>query len=146
MAEFTRDQFCFSSGELDPKVQNRTDWAGWYKGAAEIRDALVIPQGGITDRWGTTYVDSATVVQNNLLYCEISTLVFDGTATYLLVWEALSLKIYLENILLATVVTQFFQEDIPNLRFCQIQDRLIITSGLFPQQQLQRTANAANLI
>lgn len=146
MGEFNRDQFSFSQGEIDPKTQSRTDWAGWYKSAKKLRDMLAIPQGGFTGRWGTNFVDVASIVQNNPLYCEISTLIYDDSEIYLLVWEVLSLKIYLENKLIATVVTTYNQEDIPNLRFQTLQNRLIIVNPLFPQRQLVRSANAANVI
>ena len=146
MGEFNRDQFCFSQGEIDPKTQTRTDWANFYKSAKKLRDMLVIPQGGFTSRWGTNLVTDLGVVQLNPLYYEISTLIYDDSEVYLLVWSALAINIYLENKLLATVVTTYQQEDIPNLRFQTLQNRVIITNPTFPQAQLVRSANAANVV
>ena len=143
MANQRFDQCTFTQGELDPRVQKRTDWENYYKAAKQIRNALVIPQGGVQHRWGSTYVATCSVVANNLsLYAEVSTLIYDNTATYLLLWEAASLKIYLENILVATVVTQYAQEDIPTLRFTQIQTRLTVNTGNYLQQQLVRSTDA----
>jgi hypothetical protein len=137
------DQCTFTQGELDLRVQKRIDWENYYKAAKQIRNALVIPQGGVQSRWGTQYVDTCTVVQNNLsLYAEIETLIYNNTATYLLLWEATSLKIYLENILVATVVIQYAQEDIPTLRFTQIQTRLTLDTGNYLMQQLVRSTDA----
>lgn len=137
------DQCTFTQGELDPRVQKRTDWENYYKAAKQIRNCLVIPQGGVQNRFGTTYVDTCTVVANNLgLYSELSTLIYNNTATYVMVWEAASLKIYLENILVATVVTQYAQEDIPTLRFTQIQTRLEVTTGNYAPQEVKRATDA----
>jgi hypothetical protein len=144
MASQRFDQCAFSQGQLDPRVQARTDWENYYKAAKQITNGLVIPQGGVTCRWGTTYVDTCTVVANNLaLYAEISVLTYDNQAIYLMLWEAASLKIYLEDLLVSTVSTQYAQEDIPTLRFTQVQTRIILNTGNYLQQQLVRSSDSA---
>ena len=142
MASQRFDQCAFTQGQLDPRVQARTDWENYYKAAKEIRNMLVIPQGGVTCRWGTRHVAYSTVTVTNLADAEISTLVYNNDAIYLLWWEALSLKIYLENHLVATLVTQYASEDIATLRFTQVQTRIIVDSGNYKPQQLQRSSDA----
>jgi len=137
------DQCAFTQGQLDPRVQARTDWENYYKAAKQITNGLVIPQGGVTCRWGMTFVDYCTVVANNLaLYAEISVLIYDNQAIYLLLWEAASLKIYLEDILVKTISTQYAQEDIPTLRFTQIQTRITLDTGNYKPQQLVRSSDS----
>jgi hypothetical protein len=152
VTQFRGDQSNFSFGQLDPRLAARTDYDGYYKGAQSLRNCLVIPQGGIQRRFGTLFVDELTTLPNrtalafSALTVEISTFVFDDNAIYLMLWEATSLKIYLENILVATLATQFAAEDIQHLRFSQVEDRLIIANEFFQTQQLIRSANAANAI
>ncbi len=148
MGEYRYDQFCYSRGEIDPKTQGRTDWEDFYKSAKQIRNCLVIPQGGVSRRWGTTYVDGVTIatIPSGV---ELSTLTINDSETYLMVWEARSLKIYLENTPIFTSAipfTPYNQEDIPGLRFVQVENRIIIVNENFPPAQLKLTANAPNLI
>ncbi len=147
MAEVRYDQFSFTQGEIDPKIQSRPDWEGYYKSAKYARNVQVLPQGGVQRRWGTVYVDTCTVGDANFAnQFEMCTLQYDDNAIYLLIWEPLSLKIYLENKLIATVVTTYAAEDIAALRFSQVENRLIITNVNFRPRQLVRSANAANII
>jgi len=136
------DQCAFTQGMLDPRVQKRIDWENYYKAAKEIRNMLVIPQGGAQVRWGTRHVTYSTVTTSNFDNAEISELVYNNDAIYLLLWEALSLKIYLENHLVATLVTQYTAEDIATLRFTQVQTRIIVNSGNYAPQQLKRATDA----
>lgn len=147
MAEIKFDQFKFTQGEIDPRIQSRADWDGYYASLKYARNVQVIPQGGVQRRWGTIYVDTCTVGDANAPNeFEISTLIYDDSAIYLMVWEALSCKVYLENVLVATIVTTYEAEDIQNLRFTQVENRLIITNLNFKPRQIIRSANAANAI
>lgn len=153
MADFRFDQNSFTHGEADPRMYARSDWENYYKSAKFIRNLLVIPQGGAQRRWGTKFVDICRYVNPAMpLYCEINTLLIDDISTYLLVWEALSLTIYLENVIVATFnvaggnPTIYAQEDIPLLRFTQVQDRLIVVNQNFPPYQLVRSPDAAQAI
>ena len=139
--------FTFSQGEIDPKMQSRAEWAGYYTSAKQVRNAQVLPQGGVQCRWGLTYVDTAVNTNTSLPFqSEISTLLYDNDLVYLMLWENLSLKIYLENILIATIATTYTGADIPNLRFTQVQDRLIVTNPNFAPAQLQRNASTPTAI
>jgi hypothetical protein len=146
VANIRVDQVAFTHGQLDPRVQSRVDWANYYKAAKLIQNGLVIPQGGVQRRWGSVFVDRCTVVGANLTQAEISTMVYNDNVLYLMLWENISLKIYLENILIATVVTQYLPEDIQTLRFSQIQTRVVITTGNYKPQELLRSADGAQPI
>lgn len=147
MAEVRYDQFEFAQGEVDPKIQSRPDWLGYYKSLKYARNVQVIPQGGVQRRWGSVYVDTCTVGNPNVAsQFEMCTLLYDDTAVYLLIWEPLSVKIYLENVLVATLTTTYQAEDIAFLRFTQVENRLIITNANFQPAQVVRSANAANAI
>lgn len=143
MASQRFDQCAFTQGQLDPRVQKRIDWENYYKAAKEIRNMVVIPQGGAQVRWGTKHVAYSTVTLNNFDNADISTLTYNNDSIYLMLWEALSLKIYLEDHLVATLVTQYAAEDIQNLRFTQIQTRIIVNTGNYKPQQVKRASDAA---
>ncbi len=136
------DQNSFTQGELDPRVYARTDWQNYYKGCKRLRNMIAIPQGGGQHRWGTEFVDFCTVVTNSFAYAEIQDFIYSNVTTYLTLWEDNSLKIYLENLQVATVGTQYTQEDISTLRFTQVETRLIINTGNYQPQQLARSADA----
>jgi hypothetical protein len=147
VADVRVDQNSFVQGQIDARVQTRTDWDNYYKSAKEITNCLVIPQGGVQNRWGTQYVD--TITATNPLYAEISTFVYNDNIVYLLLWQAKTLRIYIENICVnvaAATATQYFQEDIPTLRFTQVETRLIISTGNYAVQQLVRSADGAQAI
>ena len=143
------DQFTFSQGEVDPKMYSRPDWAGYYTAAQQIRNAQVLPQGGIQRRWGLNIVSNLTNTSGSApANCDISILLYDNTSTYLLLWEATYVTIFLENLLQVSVAgLPYNGPDIANCRFTQVQNRVIITNPNFPPYQLQRSSNApANLV
>ena len=53
-------QVGFTAGELDPVLLGRIDKELYYKGAALLRNVAVNPQGHITRRPGTEYIDTTT--------------------------------------------------------------------------------------
>ena len=46
-------QSTFTFGELDPKLFARSDFPGFYKGAAKARNVIAVPQGALTKRFGS---------------------------------------------------------------------------------------------
>ncbi len=142
----------FSFGEIDPKLQARVDFAAYARGVKQASNVLSIPQGGFTRRFGTRY--TATLTATNPAFAELYSFIYDNSAVYCLVFEAHSIKIYLENTLQATVTTNttlaaqlpYPAEVVQRLSFVQIQDRLIILHPNYAPAQLIRTSNAANII
>jgi hypothetical protein len=143
------DQACFTNGVLDPRAYARTDFDKYYRSVKTAMNCVVIPQGGIQRRFGTRYI--ATLDPNinpytNPEYTEISTLTFDDSAIYLLVWQTNQTVIFLEDILVASFATPYNKEDIVNLRWAQVNDRIITANLNFNPYQLVRSANAPNAI
>ena len=142
----------FSYGEIDPKLAARATWAGYGNGVKTALNVLSIPQGGFTRRFGTDYV--ATLTATDYRFEEIYSLVYDDLAIYCLVFEDLSLKIFLENTLIANTATivltlpaTLYQGSlVQSLSFVQVQDRLITLNTNRVPTQLIRTASTANII
>lgn len=150
MAKIRWDQVNFTRGELDPRVQCRTDWPNYYKAAKYIRNCVSTPQGGVTRRWGNKFVRNLSRLleltdSSQFTNVEITSFSFDDATTYLLVWSHNSLLIFLENTLIYRLTNAngmiYKKEDIANLRFTQVSRRLIITDGNHPPMQLIRRAN-----
>jgi len=58
MPRIRRVQSSFNSGVLDPRLAARIDVRAYNNGAECLDDALCIPQGGVSRRPGTKYIDS----------------------------------------------------------------------------------------
>ena len=75
----------FSYGELDQKLLCRPDFEGYYKGARKLRNVIVIPQGGVKRRFGTTFaisiVDTGDANEPITNRDEIRSLIFDFSRT-----------------------------------------------------------------
>jgi hypothetical protein len=142
----------FSFGEIDPKLQARVDFAAYARGVKQASNVLSIPQGGFTRRFGTRYTD--TLTSTNPAFVETYSFIYDNSAVYCLVFEANSIKIYLENTLQFQVTMNtttastlpYPAEVVQQLSFVQIQDRLIILHQNYAPAQLIRSSNAANII
>ena len=144
MGEMNVISSAWSYGEIDPKLAARVDFAAYARGVKTASNVLSIPQGGFTRRFGTRY--TATLTATNPSFAELYSFIYDNAAVYCLVFENNTIKIYLENGLVATVVTTYPAATIQQLSFTQIQDRLIILHQNFAPAQLIRTAVAANII
>jgi len=62
MPRIRRIQSSFNSGVLDPRLAARVDLKAYYDGAEKLDNALCIPQGGVTRRGGTRYIDIAAKI------------------------------------------------------------------------------------
>jgi hypothetical protein len=134
----------FSYGEIDPKLQARTDFAGYLRGVKTANNVLSIPQGGFTDRFGTKYVATATATNKD--YIRQYAFLFDN-AVYNLVFEATTIKVFLENTLNATVTTTGYPAEVMRqLYFVPVQDRIIVLHENYTPNELKRTASAADAI
>ena len=134
----------FSYGELDPKLAARVGFAGYTKSVKTASNVLSIPQGGFTRRFGTSYRVTSTATAKD--YVALFAFLYDDLAIYNLVIEDLSIRIYLENTLQATVVTTYPREIVKDLYFVVVNERIIILHQNFVIRQLIRTASAANII
>ena len=135
------DQSNFTYGEISPKIYARTDIEQYYKAAKKLRNCIVIPEGGVQRRFGTRYVDTLQIATEPD-FCNIECVSIEKSE-YLLLWEDSTLKIYLENKLISQINSIYKKEDVKNLRFTQVLDRVVISNQNFPQYQLVRRANNA---
>ncbi len=116
---FSRIQSTFSLGELDPRLDARADWEGYYKGAKKLTNMLVVPQGGVTRRFGTSFVATIDNVPSD---DDIRTAIFEigeNNTKYDIVFIPLKIQIYNEAGLITTVVSPYDAGEIKDLRWAQ---------------------------
>lgn len=148
----------FSFGELDPKLLCRPDFQGYYKGARKLRNVIVIPQGGVKRRFGTTFafsiVDTGDGNKPVTNRDEIRTVIFDFSRAkrFLIIMRpndrtgtpGVAFDIYLNNVLQASkVTTDYTIAQIADVHFTRAQDRIIILHKRVPSHELFRTTNDA---
>jgi hypothetical protein len=131
----------FTTGEIDPKLYTRYDLEIVKKGLRYARNVVVLPQGGVTRRFGLDYIDAATVT-TTAAGIRIMAFEFMDETKYLLVFEHLSLKIYLytTNTLVATVASPYTTAQLPNVRRSQSQNGFFTTHPDVAPYVLQRVA------
>lgn len=124
MPTFTYTQSSWARGELDPRLWARTNFDGFSKAARELKNVLVVPQGGVRRRFGTDFVHELTVATDKT-ETRIVFLEFEDTTKYLLLFENLAVRVFENDSLIATVVSPYTAAQLPDVKFTQTQDQLI---------------------
>ncbi len=135
----------FSHGELDRKLFAKVDLAVYNKCGQQLRNVVVIPQGGARRRFGSLLVQS--IIQNTRRYL-ITEFRFSAEINYLFLLEPGSLTILFRDPItgITAPVAPPFRDEIPwtsadllanRLRFTQTTNRMIIT-GPFDPLQIRR--------
>lgn len=134
-------QVGFTSGELDPILLGRIDKELYYKGAALLRNVYVNPQGHLTRREGTFYVDTTTssAVARKIEFQ------FNTEQKYLLVFTAGQFKVYKDDVLVATVtsspVSSLTLAQIQAIKFVQSADTLLLFHKDIQTIKITRTSH-----
>lgn len=71
----------FTRGELSPRMQGRTDAQAYYQGVSELKNMIVLPQGGVTKRPGFRYDRD---VHDQSRPCRLIPFSFDRSSVFLL--------------------------------------------------------------
>ena len=83
----------YTSGELSPLMEGRSDIVPYYRGLRELTNMVVLPQGPITKRPGTYYIEDANVTTTvRLIPFEYST-----TESYIVELGKEYMRFYLEE-------------------------------------------------
>lgn len=132
-----RIQSTFSLGELDPRLLARTDWDGYYKGAQSLKNMMVIPQGGVTKRFGTKWIDVIEGITDDS-EVRLTTFEVGSDDNYVLVFVPNDILIFHGNTLVHTLASPYNADDIPDLRWAQDASRLIIVHPNYAPKLLKR--------
>ena len=132
----------FSGGEFSPRLFGRTDLERYRNGAAELRNMLVLPQGGATRRPGSYFVGSTKSDGG----CILRRFIASPTDAYILEIGNLYMRFFRNRGRIMSggspleLVTPWATGDLSALRFEQSNDVLFICHPSFRPRQLRRTA------
>lgn len=141
MPEVLWSQDVFSAGELSPMIYGRVTADIYNKGVKKGKNTITYPQGSIGKRFGTIYQGEITGVTDwkDIFFESFPYL---NECVYLLVFVPGQIEIYLEGILVATVVSTLITSDIIRIMDWTILDRFFrITAGVIQPQDLIRSSS-----
>lgn len=130
----------FTTGVISPQVQARVDLAKYEGACKKIKNAIVMPQGGVTKRFGTKFVAN---VNDGILI----PFVYSSSQSYVLLFGNNDLKIYSNGAYVTTITTAngypYTLDDLPLLKFVQSADILYLTHPNHPPRMLCRYGNTS---
>lgn len=135
-------QVGFTAGELDPVLSGRIDQELYYKGAAKLRNVAVNPQGHVSRRDGSRYVD---ILPQNQVF-KIIDFVFNNDEKYLVVILNSKVRIYRDDVLVTElsggVINDLSSNEIiSELKYVQEADTLILFHPKNPTIKISRLSN-----
>ncbi len=126
----------FTSGELDPRLLGRTDLRSYENGATRLENVVVETTGGIRRRPGMAYIATAPG-RGRLAIFEPS-----SGGTYLLVFTDQQLDIYEDNDLVSTLTTPWSEDDVKQISWGDLGERLIVTHPNHTSQQITKITSS----
>jgi hypothetical protein len=145
MPEVLWSQDVFSAGELSPMMYGRVTVDVYNKGVKKGLNTITYPQGGIGKRFGTIYRGEITGVTDwrDIFFESFPYL---NECVYLIVFVPGQLEIYLEGILVATVLTPTINSEVIRTMDWTILDRYFrITANTIQPKDLTRTSTSTTI-
>lgn len=134
----------FSSGELSPRMDGRTDLNLYFRGCKKLENFMIMPQGGASRRPGTKFIcevdDSSDVTR--LIPFE-----FNVEQTYILEFGDLYFRIIKDDALVESgglpvkITTPYTASELKDLRFTQSADVMYITHPNHEPREIARTSD-----
>lgn len=131
-------QNSFTAGELDPKLRGRSDIQAYYAGASKIRNALVMPQGGVRRRPGLEYI--AETVSGSV---KLIPFVYTTDTTYMIVLSTDLFTIYKDGQVMDTVACTITDTQVSEVTWAQSYDTLILFHKSFAPKYLLRASDTS---
>lgn len=124
----------FTSGELSDTLTARIGFAGYEKGAAKLRNVLVIPQGGLKRRFGTKKIfdiDQLNIPNFKKDEFKFRVLEFNLSPRYLMAFTPTRITVFLidENNVTTEIfnlLSPYLASEIKDLKFTQDSSVLIV--------------------
>ena len=126
-------QSAFNSGVLDTRILGLVDVSQYYNGMITGNNVVCLPQGGVKRRPGLKYVADGVSSEARVI-----PFVFNVDQTYLLVFRENAIDVYRDDVFKATVTTTYAAADIPNIRFAQSADTMILVDENYAPKLFQR--------
>ncbi len=129
MAELIK--FSHNTGEVDPQLLGRVDFARYFNAALRIENFMITPYGGLEFRAGTQF---ANEVKDSSVKTKIVPFVFSVDITYFLEFGNLYIRFYRDRTQLESggspyeIVSPYQTADLDELQFFQAHDVMYIIS------------------
>lgn len=126
----------FSSGELGPLMDMRSDTGAYPNGARQVRNAMILNQGGVARRPGTEYL--ATLSGNRRLI----SFEFSNDERYIFAFGNTVLEIFSTNGTLLQTLTgcAWTTSELFSLTYTQFGDVMVVCSPQMQTQKITRTS------
>jgi hypothetical protein len=133
-------QSTFQFGEISPLMLARADSQIYYRALRKARNVLVIPQGGVTVRFGTEYIDDLS--NHTTDYTELKPFIFDyeDGARYVLLFRENAIDVYYNDSVVATLTTTYAASEISSLSIAQSQNLVFVAHGSHAPAIIRRTS------
>lgn len=132
----------FTSGELSPTLIARSGFTGYERGAAKLRNVLVIPQGGLKRRFGTSKVFEVPQITTKDEF-NFKVLEFKAEAKYLMVFTPEVITVFLQGnttIEVFNLTSPYLASEIKDLKFTQDASVLVVMHENHQTALLRRIA------
>jgi hypothetical protein len=132
----------WTSGELSPRLYGRADIEQYGNGARSLLNFTVLPQGGITRRVGSYFVDET---KDSSKASRLVRFVFSTVQAYVLELGDLYFRVYRNHARVAAteVVTPWTEAQAPQVNFVQSADVLFAVHPLYRPRRITRTSDTA---
>lgn len=140
-------QHSWTHGEISPQMIARSDLEIYRKCAKQMRNLVVIPQGGARRRFGLDYIADLTGDAGSDEYM-LGWFQLSEDENYLLVFLPLKIDIYKDDFFLDSVVTPYTGTQLANkeVKFSQSGNSMVIVHPDYPPKELSFTPPSWPLI
>jgi len=137
----TLKKLSFTGGEWDEQLHSRTDLQTYSSAAKTIKNFIVHPHGGVSNRGGTRYIGE---IYDSTHTARLIAFQFSVTQAYILEFGYSKLQVYKDGGLIAANITMpYTAGQAQDIKFTQSADTLYITHPDFPVYKLTRSSHTA---
>lgn len=133
----------FTAGELSPWLKSRFDLQAYMRGAEQLCNLLTLPYGGVQRRRGTEYIGQSAASGSTAV--KLFPFRYSESEVLMLEFFSGGMRVYKDGTLLSyngepyVLATPWIAPNVVrNLRFCQINDVVYVTSVMHPPMMLIR--------
>ncbi len=135
MSQLVNHKTNFTSGAVSFDLLGRSDLSAYDNGALELKNMFISPIGGVERRAGLRYIDTVEGAARLIAFA------FNTEQTYLCVVGNGFIRIYKDEELLQTLSSPWVGADIPQLRWTQSADTLLLTHPDYEPRMMTRQSN-----
>jgi len=129
----------FTAGEISPELYGRPDLASYANGAAELRNVLIRPTGGVTRRPGLRHLLALPPEAGSGL--RLAAFDFNNQQAYLLVFLDHQMRVLREDAEVASLGTPWAGPDLAQISWAQNADTLFVCHPDYPPQRITRQSH-----